>query len=240
VVREALALISRDDLIALIMAQAQQISVLTLRIADLEQKLAAPVKTPDNSSLPTSKGQKPNLPQAGKKPRPRRPGVARALAENPDATINAMLDACPHCDHALGPEDQPEFHAYDHIDLPPIRPIITRINRHRGVCPCCRKRFAAPVPEGCNPGSPFGPELCALIIHLHVTQAVSFERLARLMKEVFGLTIGEGAIANILARASAIAGGNQPCRTPCAQAPSSVPTRPRHGCAGKPGGNGGC
>jgi len=42
-----------------------------------------------------------------------------------------------------------------------------------------------------------------LIIHLHVTQAISFERLARLLAEVFGLTISEGAIANILARAQA-------------------------------------
>ena len=39
------------------------------------------------------------------------------------------------------------------------------------------------------------------MLHLHITQAISFERLSRLMGEVFGLTISEGAIANILARA---------------------------------------
>jgi transposase len=53
------------------------------------------------------------------------------------------------------------------------------------------------------PGSPFGPALRALILHLHVTQAIGFERLARLMDEVFGVAISEGAIANILARAEA-------------------------------------
>ena len=52
-----------------------------------------------------------------------------------------------------------------------------------------------------TPGSPFGPGIEALIIHLHITQAISFERLSRLMAEVFGLSISEGAIANILARA---------------------------------------
>ena len=205
----ALLALSRDDLIALILAQhvqieaqTQQISALTARIAELEAKLAAPPKTPDNSSLPPSKGQKATLPDPTKKPpRPSRPGVARALAEHPDKTIEATLAACPHCDHALGPADQPEIHAYDHIDLPPIRPFVTRINRHSGVCPCCRKHVAAAAPEGLEPGSPFGPGLCALILHLHITQAISFERLARLMGEVFGLTISEGAIANILARA---------------------------------------
>jgi transposase len=207
----ALANFSRDDLIALILAQheqiaaqAQQIRALTMRIAELEAKLTAPAKTPDNSSLPPSKGQKPNLPEpAEKKSRPSRPGVARALAEHPDTIIEAMLDACPHCQRALTSADQPEIHAYDHIDLPPIRPIVTRINRHRGICPCCRKPVAAPAPAGLQPGSPFGPGIIALILHLHITQAVSFERLARLMGEVFGLTISEGAIANILARAEA-------------------------------------
>jgi transposase len=207
--RSALARLTRDDLIALILtqhaqieAQSQQIAGLTARIGELEATLAKPAKTPDNSSLPPSKGEKPNLPEPGKKTqRPSHPGVARALAEHPDKTIEATLAACPHCDHVLNPADLGEIHAYDHIDLPPIRPIVTRINRHRGLCPCCRNPVAAPAPAGFEPGSPFGPGLAALIIHLHITQAVSFERLARLMHEVFGLSISEGAIANILARA---------------------------------------
>jgi len=193
--------LSRDDLIALIEAQAQQMATLTARIAELEAKLALPPKNPDNSSLPPSKGHKPNLPDRGKKPRPSRPGVARSLAENPDRIIEATLAACPHCNHALAPADMTDIHAYDHIDLPAIRPIVTRIHRHRGTCPCCRKAVAAPAPEGFEPGSPFGPGIGALIIHLHITQAVSFERLSRLMADVFGLSISEGAIANILARA---------------------------------------
>jgi transposase len=59
----------------------------------------------------------------------------------------------------------------------------------------------AKAPEGFEPGSPLGPSIEALILHLHITQAISFERLARVMAEVFGLTISEDAIANILARA---------------------------------------
>jgi transposase len=209
--RAVLLSLSHDDLIALILAQhaqieaqAQQIGGLTTRIAELEAKLAAPAKTPDNSSLPPSKGQKPNLPDRPKMPRHGRPGVTRTLTEHPDRIIEATLGACPHCAHALGPTDLADIHAYDHIDLPPLRPIVTHINRHRGVCPCCQKRVAAPAPEGFDPGSPFGPGLSALIIHLHVTQAISFQRLVWLMAEVFGVSISEGAIANILARAQAL------------------------------------
>ncbi|MEE3504598.1 hypothetical protein [Acidiphilium acidophilum] len=55
------------------------------------------------------------------------------MAENPDRIIDARLTRLPHCAQALGAADQPEVHAYDHIDLPPIKPIITRINRYHGI-----------------------------------------------------------------------------------------------------------
>lgn len=207
--RGALERLCQDELIALVLGQAAQIEALAgqnealrQRVAELEAKLAAPPKTPNNSSLPPSQGRKPNRAErrAGQK-RKGHPGAFRALADNPDRIVEALVESCPHCHHALDPADQPGFHAYDHVELPPIRPVITRVHRHRGTCPSCRRNFSAPVPEGLAPGSPFGPGLSALILHLHVTQSISFERLAQLMEEVFGLTLSEGAIANLLARA---------------------------------------
>jgi transposase len=200
--QDDLAKLSKEELIALVLAQAAQIEELTRRIAELEAKLGGPPKTPDNSSVPPSQGRKPNRAErrAATK-RKHRPGVFRPLASNPDRIIDSVAERCPHCEHALTPADQSGFHAYDHIELPPIGPVITRIHRHRGVCPNCRRGFSAPPPAEMPPGSPFGRDLIALILHLHVTQAIGFERLVRLLDEVFGIRISEGAIANILARA---------------------------------------
>jgi len=183
--REELAKLSNQELIALVLAQASQIEELTRRIAELETKLGGPPKTPDNSSLPPSQGRKPNRAErrAANK-RKGRPGVFRALAPNPDRIVASVAEHCPHCERALTPADQVGFHAYDHIELPLIRPVITRIHRHRGVCPGCRRGFSAPPPAGMSPGSPFGPDLIALILHLHVTQAIGFERLVCLLDEV--------------------------------------------------------
>ncbi|MBV8122205.1 MAG: IS66 family transposase [Alphaproteobacteria bacterium] len=195
------AKLSKEALIALVLAQAAQIEELTRRITELEAKPGGPPKTPDNSSLPPSQGRKPNRAErrAAQK-RKGRPGVFRALAPHPDRIVASVAQRCPHCEHALTVADQVGFHAYDHIELPPIRPVITRIHRHRGVCPSCRRGFSAPPPAGMPPGSPFGPDLVALILHLHVTQAIGFERLVRLLDEVFGIRISQGAIANMLAR----------------------------------------
>jgi transposase len=206
--QDELAKLSRDELIALaqaqaaqIEAQAAQIAGLSRRIGELEAKLGQPPKTPDNSSLPPSQGRKPNRAERRAARRKGRPGAFRALAANPDRVIESLAEHCPHCAHPVSPADQPGVHAYDHVELPPLRPVVTRIHRHRGTCPHCRRGFSAAAPPGMPPGSPFGPELTALIVHLHVTQAIGFERLVRLLDEVFGLRISQGAIVNLLARA---------------------------------------
>jgi hypothetical protein len=57
---------------------------LLARIAELEARLGQPPKTPDNSSLPPSRGQKANAgPPVSKPQRKGRPRVARMLVENP-------------------------------------------------------------------------------------------------------------------------------------------------------------
>jgi transposase len=91
--------------------------------------------------------------------------------------------------------------AYDRIDIPPIAPEITRVTLHGGKCPYCAKRFKVEAPAGLEPGSPFGPNLRAFVIYLRFTQGVAFERRSRLMKDLFGLSISEGALVNIVAAA---------------------------------------
>src|SRR5271166_3630314 len=94
---EGLDSLSKQELIALILAQQEQICQLLARVAELEAKLNLPPKTPSNSSLPPSKGQKANQPEKAKKLRKGRPGVARKLAENPDYIRDEFAGVCPEC-----------------------------------------------------------------------------------------------------------------------------------------------
>src|ERR1700693_1767278 len=112
--RDQLAKRSKEELIALGLAQAAQIEELTRRIAELEAKLGGPPKTPDNSSTPPSQARKPSRAErrAAKK-RKGRPGVFRALAPDPARIIDSVAHCCPHCEHALTPADQSDFHAYE-------------------------------------------------------------------------------------------------------------------------------
>ena len=119
---ESLRALDKEALIALVLAQAVQIRVLgeqntalQARVAALEAQLNAPPKTPGNSSLPPSKGQKSNRPERAKGKRKGRPGVARRLADNPDHVREIFAERCDGCGKRVTQADQPNVHAYDHI-----------------------------------------------------------------------------------------------------------------------------
>ena len=191
----------KDDLI---LSLVGQLEAALARIGELEKRLARferPAKTPDNSSLPPSKGQKPDRPMGDKPPRKSRPGFGRTLHPNPDRVFEARLAACPKC-HAAFPEtSQTPQQVYERIELPAIKPDVTQVRLFGGRCACCGERVSAVAPAGLEPGSPFGQSIAALVVYLHYAHAIGMERLVTLMEEIFSLTLSEGAISNMLARA---------------------------------------
>src|SRR4051794_30403647 len=190
---------------ALIPAVWARVQALTARVAELEARLNEPTKTPGNSSLPPSKGHKANRPEKARPPGPRRGSLGRAgggrpLAEEPDQFVIAKAAACAHCRAALDDAAQVLHARYDKVELPPIRPVVTRVERYLGRCPCCGGATLAPVPEGMDEGSPFGVSILALALYLRFTHAISYRRLTRLFPHLFALPISEGALDALFRR----------------------------------------
>jgi transposase len=200
-----LSKLSHAEKDALILALFARLNAAHERITVLEARLnelTRPPKTPDNSSKPPSQGQKPNrLEGDARPPRKSRPGVGRTLRPNPDRVIDARLAACPKCEAAFPETSQTPQQVYERIELPPVKPDVTQVRLFGGRCACRGERVTAEAPPGLEPGSPFGQSIAAMVVYLHYAHAISMERLAALMNELFSLTISEGAIANILARA---------------------------------------
>jgi len=165
----------------------------------LEAKLGTPPKTPDNSSVPPSKGHKPNRPEKPKRQGPRkgslgREGGGRALVADPDEVVVAKPARCRHCHARFTEADQTLDARYDKIDLPRVRPVVTRVERYGARCHCCGGTTLAPVPAGLEPGTPFSLNIVALAMYLRFVHAVSYRRLSRLLLDLFGLSISEGAL----------------------------------------------
>ena len=159
----------KDALIAALMAQ---VASLTARVAELEAKLGLPPKTPDNSSVPPSKGQKPSESSAPKAKAKPHAGAHRPLHPNPTTTREVLARRCQGCGTDVSDAAQSLCESYDRVEIPEIQPDVTRVSLYGGVCPCCAKRFKAEPPQGLEPGSPFGPNLRAFVVYLRSVQAI--------------------------------------------------------------------
>jgi transposase len=199
----SLSFAEKDALIRALWVQVQaltaQVATLTARVAELEAKPGVLPKTPDNSSLPPAQGKKPNREDRPSRTGPRqgslgRKGGGRMLAEAPDETVTARPARCAHCQAALGEADQTLADRFDKLDLPKVAPVVTRVERYAGHCRCCGTTTLAPLPEGLEPGTPFSRDIVALAMYLRFVHHVSYRRLSRLLLELFGLTISEGAL----------------------------------------------
>jgi len=192
----------KDTLITALLARVEvlvaRVDALEAENAVLQEKLALPPKTPENSSKPSSLSVKGNGESKAKQKGKVHAGAHRPLHPNPTRRRDVLANHCPHCQADVTDVAQVAMQAYDRIEIPEIVPDVTRVTLHGGVCPCCRARFKAPAPPGLEPGSPFGPNLRAFVLYLRFAQAIPFERLARLLSDLFGLAISEGALANIL------------------------------------------
>jgi transposase len=197
--------LSSDQVIALVRRLEGALAAATARIAELEAELArrgGPPKTPENSSTPPSKGWKRDRPpREGAKRGPPfgHPGTSRQRTE-PDRVILCQPVHCGRCGENLSTVPQQRVGVSQVVDLPPVQPVVVEAWRYEATCPACGAVTAADYPAGWEPTRVFGPSVEALLSYLHEQHHVGYARLAVIARDVFGLELSQGAIANALAR----------------------------------------
>ena len=185
-------LVDKDALIATLMAR---IEVLAARVVELEARIGAPRKGSGNSSVPPSQGRKPS--GSGLSKRKARPhaGAHRPLHPSPASKRDVFAGVCG-CGADVSGVLQTARETYDCIEIPWIEPDVTQVTLRGGACPCCAKPFKARAPEGLEPGSPYGPNVRALVFYLRFVQCIPLARLAGLLFDMLGLEISEGGLVN--------------------------------------------
>src|SRR5262249_56129963 len=114
---------------------------------------------------------------AGQRTGPRRDAsVGRAgggwpLHPEPDQVIIAQAKTCPHGGGPVQAHEQHPHAVYDTIELPPVTPIVTRVEQYAGQCPHCGRSYVAPVPGRIEPSTPFFPPILILRPDLPLSHA---------------------------------------------------------------------
>ena len=182
-----------------------EVQRLKARLAALEAKPHEPRKDAHHSSVPPSRTPKATLPRGPhtgtrREARVGRVGGGRPLHPDPDQVIIAQAKTCSHGGGAVETYAQHPHAVDDTSEWPPIQPLVTRVEQHAGRCPRCGQSSVAPVPVGLEPGTPFGVSIQRLATSLRYTHALRDERLSALFTPVYGVSISEGALANLCQR----------------------------------------
>jgi len=171
-------------------------------LIELVLRLQRPDKTSRTSSKPPSTDRKERRERSrpgGAKPG--HEGHSRVLADDPQITVDHPPEVCPCCQAALSTDLPSEVVSqHDRIELPEVKPVVERHRRLAVQCPACGTRVVAAVPEAAK-GTPFGPRLHAVATYLKTFQALSYERLQGTFLDLFGLSISQGGLMNMLRRA---------------------------------------
>jgi len=106
-------------------------------------------------------------------------------------TKKAVLCGCPECGSEL--EDIRE-HEQIEIDIPPVKPVVTRFVMYSGVCPKCKKRVRLCHPDQISQatgaaGVVVGPRAKALAADLKHRFGASYGKVCEAINDAFGLNV---------------------------------------------------
>ena len=191
----------KDELIGLLWSmlqgQGRQIVALQLQGAELQSRLN---KNSRNSSKPPSSDglNKPapkSLRVAGEKPtggQKGHPGSTLCQATQPDKiVVHDVPDQCQACQRDLAFSYVGETRQV--FDLPSLKFEVTEHHAMQAIC-SCGQMHSGVFPVGVNATVQYGPRAQAAMVHLNQNHAVSVQRTAALMKDLFGLRVGQATV----------------------------------------------
>ena len=195
---------TREELIALIKAQAAEIAALKARIAELERRLG--LNSSNSGKPPSSDGlKKPprvtSLREPSDKPSGGQKGhkgeTLRQVAE-PDRIIDHYPPTCTGCGAAVTPAMSAGHSARQVFDLPEPTPLVVTEHRvHDCRCTSCGARSRASFPDEVKAPVQYGPRIAAVVIYLLHYQLLPEDRLAELMADLFGIRLVAATIARM-------------------------------------------
>jgi transposase len=195
---------TREELIALIRAQAVEIAALKARVAELERRLG--LNSSNSGKPPSSDGlKKPPRVRSQREPSNKPSGgqkghkgeTLRQVAE-PDSVVDHFPSSCTACGAAVTPAMSSGHSARQMFDLPEPRPLVVTEHRaHNCVCAGCGAHTHASFPDGVNAPVQYGPRIASLVIYLLHYQLLPEDRLAELMADLFGIRLVAATIARM-------------------------------------------
>ena len=202
---------SYDELAALVVAQAETITVLraeverlTERVAELQRRLK--MNSRNSSTPPSQDGYATPAPKSlrrktgrGQGKQPGATGASLKLVDNPDTVVDHVPAVCGGCGTGLRRRPDVGVVRRQVHDLPEIVPVVTEHRLHQRRC-ACGVLTTAPAPAEATAPACYGPNLTALAVYLLTYQHIPISRAAELLTDVMRMGVSTGWVAGVLGR----------------------------------------
>lgn len=213
--RDELEPLSREELIDLVLRQAQRLTEFEQLMSEVRAELAKahqerndPPKSPPtskNSSQPPSRDQKANQPND--KPR-RKHGrgsghgkAERPWVNNPDDIVELKPDSCSECQCNLQGATAMLVQVNQMIELPDPKAKVIEVRQYEVTCPGCGQGQLGQPPAGLELDRVFGSRLETTLVYYRHQQHMSYERTQKALHDVHGVELTQGAINRVMGRA---------------------------------------
>jgi transposase len=179
------------------------------QIAQLEEELEKAQKRIDELERTAARQAAPfRRRDALKVAEPKRPGrraghwgVRREHPRHVDQVVEAALTACPHCGGAV--HDRAPLTQYIE-ELPPVRPVVTRLTTWKGICPQCGEVHSThPLQVSQAQGAAgvhLGPRAIAWATLLNKQFGIPLRKTCSILARGFGLKLSAGGLTQMLHR----------------------------------------
>jgi len=207
--------LSREELIGLVLIQAEQMANFQVMLAQLQadnealrvklEKLQKPPTSSSNSSQPPSRDQKRNKP-ADRPKRKHGPPTGhvkyeRRFVAEPDQIVPLRVTDCPVCHTDLKTAPAVLVDVTQITEIPEPKAQVIEVRQYAVTCPGCSQSHVAEPPVGLELNRSFGARLETTVVYYRQEQHMSYERTQATMLNLHRVEISQGGIDQVMQRA---------------------------------------
>jgi len=163
---------------------------------DLKQRLEQAQRARKRQAAPFRRRQRKSDP---KKPRrkPGHPPAPRPVPEHVDAEVDVPLGGCPFCGGEVDEHGTDDQYV---VDVPPVKPHVTKYVNHHGRCKRCGRRVDSRHPDQTSTAKGaasvvLGPQVLAVSIDLKERVGVPYAKVVQVLMLCFQFPVSAGALA---------------------------------------------
>lgn len=207
--------LSREEMIAMLVSQAEEITALQRLIQTIQTEYTAlklkveqgqkPSTNSKNSSQPPSLDRKKNKAATEKKRKHGPPEghvkYERNWVAEPDRVVAIKATVCSQCQCELCHEVGDVLAVNQITELPASPAEVIEVRQYGVVCPGCGSYEVTAPPAGLEMNRTFGVRLESTIVYYRQEQHLSYQRTQEMLRNLHGVEISQGGIDQIMQRA---------------------------------------